>query len=45
MCKQNEIAHHTPALKVIKLQDGPSYQKSMDAAIISGATVLIEDVS
>lgn len=32
-------------LKVIKLSDGAAYQKAMEAAIIAGATVLIEDVS
>ncbi len=31
-------------LKVIKLVEGHSYQKEMEAAIVGGATVLIEDV-
>ena len=30
---------------MIKLSDGPAYQKAMENAIITGATVLIEDVS
>ena len=32
-------------LKVIKLVEGHSYQKEMENAIMTGATVLIEDVS
>lgn len=31
-------------LKVIKLSDGKTYQKEMENAIMTGATVLIEDV-
>jgi dynein heavy chain len=36
---------HGYKLKVIKLSDGPSYQKAMETAILSGATVIIEDVT
>lgn len=32
-------------LKIIKLSDGPSYQKAMETAIMTGSTVIIEDVS
>lgn len=40
MCKSSKTL-----LKVIKLSDGASYQKAMENAIITGQTVLIEDVS